>query len=169
MQSISPFITFVAEFPSIPLGIALVILLFYTAFLHHKIYRFTRGKTSSSLEEVMRACVEGITKIEERNELISKHALILEEKVSHAIRNAQTARYKAFDTNSSNQSFSVALVNEKGDGVVISSLHAHDRMSTFAKPIQNYKSTYELTDEEKQTLDDAKNAHKITSQINEED
>ncbi len=117
----------------------------------------------------MRACVEGITKIEERNELISKHALILEEKVSHAIRNAQTARYKAFDTNSSNQSFSVALVNEKGDGVVISSLHAHDRMSTFAKPIQNYKSTYELTDEEKQTLDDAKNAHKVTSQINEED
>jgi hypothetical protein len=117
----------------------------------------------------MRECVDGISKIEERNELISKHALILDEKISHSLRNAQTLRYKAFDTNSSNQSFSIAFVNEKGNGVVISSLHTHDRMSTFAKPIENYKSTYELTEEEKQTLDDAKNAHRATSQVNEED
>ncbi len=169
MQTLSPFLTFIIENPTIPLGTSLILLLLYTAYLHHKIYRFTRGKTSSSLEEEIRSCVDGITKIEERNELISKHALILEEKVSHSLRNTQTVRYKAFDTNSSNQSFSIAFVNERGNGVVVSSLHAHDRMSTFAKPVQNYKSTYELTDEEKQTLDDARNAHRATSQVNEED
>lgn len=169
MQSLSPFITYVAEFPGIPLGVALAILLLYTAYLHHKMYRFTRGRSSASLEDIMKACVDGVAKIEERNELISRHALILEERMSHAIRNAQTVRYKAFDTNSSNQSFSVALVNEKGNGVVISSLHAHDRMSTFAKPIENYKSTYELTEEELQTLEEARSAHKATSRVSDDD
>jgi hypothetical protein len=109
----------------------------------------------------MKNCVDSVAKIEERNEFISKHALTLEEKVSHALRNAQTMRYKAFDANGSNQSFSIALVNEKGNGVVISSLHSRDRMSTFAKPVENYASSYELTEEEQGVLEEAKKAHKI--------
>jgi hypothetical protein len=162
MSSLPPFITFILTYPTIPIGIAWVITLFYTVYLHHKIHRFTRGQTGSSLEVLMKACVEGISKIEERNELISKHALTLDERVSHAIRNAQTIRYKAYDQNGSNQSFSVALVNEKGNGVVISSLHSHDRMSTFAKPIENYTSTYDLTEEELAVIAGAKSSHKVS-------
>lgn len=169
MQSLYPIFTFIAEFPVIPLGGSLVLLLIYTAYLHHKIYRFTKGQTALSLEEVIRSCVDGVSKIEERNELISKHALLLEERVSHALRNAHTIRYKAFETNSSNQSFSIALINERGNGVVISSLHAHDRINTFAKPIENYGSQYELTDEEKNAIDEAKAAHKATSRVKEEE
>jgi Protein of unknown function (DUF4446) len=169
MQSLSPFLNFITEYPSIPLGIAVLLLLTYTAHLHHKIYRFTRGQTSLSLEELMKACVDGVAKIEERNELISKHALLLDEKITHAIRNVETTRYKAFETNGSNQSFSIALVNEKGNGVIISTLHAHDRVSTFAKPIENYGSTYELTEEELSVLREAKSKHKLTSKINEEE
>ncbi len=113
----------------------------------------------------MQNCVDGIAKIEERNKVISKHALTLDERVSHAIRNAQTIRYKAFDANGSNQSFSIALVNEKGNGVVISSLHSRDRMSTFAKPIEKYVSSYDLTEEELSVLEDAKLSHKSTSEV----
>jgi hypothetical protein len=105
-------------------------------------------------------CITNAEAIEKRNELISKHAELLDEKISHSLRNAQTIRYKAFDANGSNQSFSVALINEKGNGVVLSSLHAHDRMSTFAKPLENYESTYELTEEELAVIDDARAAHK---------
>lgn len=154
-------IQFILAFPLIPLAFAFSILLFYTAYLHHKIYRFTRGQNALSLESLMKSCVESVAKIEEKNEVISKHALTLDEKMSNALRNAQTIRYKAFDANGSNQSFSIALVNEKGHGVVISSLHSRDRMSTFAKPITNYTSTYDLTEEELAVLKDAKKEHKI--------
>ena len=44
--------------------------------------------------------------------------------------------------------------------MVISSLHVRDRMSTFAKPIENYESTHELTEEELAVIDDARAAHK---------
>lgn len=48
------------------------------------------------------------------------------------------------------------MLNEDGDGVVISSLYSRERMSIFAKPIKNGKSEYELTDEEKKSLAKAK-------------
>jgi len=86
--------------------------------------------------------------------------LSLDTRVSFALRNAQTIRYKAFETGGSSQSFSIALLNEKGFGVVITSLHARDRINTFAKPIEKYTSTYDLTDEEKSVINDAKTAHK---------
>ena len=44
------------------------------------------------------------------------------------------------------------MLNEDGDGVVLSSLYARDRMSVFAKPIKNNKSEYELSNEEKEVL-----------------
>lgn len=153
-------ISYIIAHPALPLAIGLVITLCYAFYLDHKIVVLTRGVSGASLEEIIRRCVENAAKIEERNELISKHALVLEERVSHALRNAQTIRYKAFDTNGSNQSFSIALINEKGSGVVISSLHSRDRMSTFAKPIDSYTSTYDLTEEELAVIDDARAAHK---------
>ncbi len=138
----------------------------YVFYLDHKIVVLTRGESGSSLEDVIRTCLESVTEIEKRNELMTHHARTLEEKVSHALRNAQTIRYKAFDQNGSNQSFSIALVNEKGGGVVISSLHSHDRTSMFAKPVDNYTSTYELTEEELHVLEESKKEHKKSVTIN---
>ncbi|MEN9881417.1 MAG: hypothetical protein RLZZ308_600 [Candidatus Parcubacteria bacterium] len=163
MSTLSSVISILSTFPVIPLTAAIVVLLGYTFFLHYKILRFTKGGTGASLEEVIRKCVDGVAKIEERNELISRHALALDDRLSHALRNAQTIRYKAFETNGSNQSFSIALINEHGNGVVISTLHSYDRMSTFAKPVESYGSKYELTDEEIHVIQEAKEEHKKVS------
>lgn len=152
--------TFISNNPLLPFTFVFCFFLFYLAFLHYKLHVFTRGQNASSLETLMNECISGIAKIEERNELISKHALSLDMRVSHALRNVQTIRYKAFETNGSNQSFSIAFLNEKGTGVVITSLHAHDRISTFAKPIEKYESIYDLTEEEISVINDAKIAHK---------
>lgn len=160
MSFLSPISNFITTYPIIPFTIAFCFFLFYLAYLHYKLHIFTRGQGAISLESLMKECVEGIAKMEERNELISKHALSLDTRVSHAIRNAQMIRYKAFETNGSNQSFSIALLNEKGSGVVITSLHAHDRISTFAKPIEKYASSYDLTEEEMAVINEAKTAHK---------
>lgn len=162
-MNISSLISTVFAFPTIPLAFALMVLLLYVIYLHHKIHRFTRGETGNSLESIIKKCVDAVSEIEKRNELISQHALSLDSRVSHALRNAQMMRYKAFEVNGSNQSFSIALVNEKGNGVVITSLHARDRINTFAKPIENYSSTYELTDEEREVVEGTKKEHKLSN------
>lgn len=137
-----------------------IITLIYTTSLHIKIKKFTKGKDAKSLESLISECVSGINEIQKRNEVIAEHALQLDERISNAIRNIQTIRYKAFEINGSNQSFSIALLNEKGNGVIISSLHHNDRVSTFAKPVEKYESTYDLTDEEKEVLKKSKDEHK---------
>ena len=50
----------------------------------------------------------------------------------------------------------MAFLNDEGDGVIMSSLYARDRMSIFAKPIKKGKSEFELSAEEKEVLDKAK-------------
>ena len=150
---------FIIEYPSIPLACALVIVLIYTIYLHYRLRMLTRGNGSMSLESTIHTALTHAKEIQEENKLIREHAISLDKRVSHALRNAQTIRYKAFEVGGSNQSFSIALLNEKGHGVVVTSLHARDRISTFAKPIENYISTYELTEEEMQVVEDAKEAH----------
>ena len=160
MSFVSSSLTAITSIPSLPLLFAIIALLLYTFYLHRKIINFTRGETGASLEEVIKQCVESVKEIERRNEVISEHALSLNTRVSHALRNAQTLRYKAFEVNGSNQSFSIALLNEHGNGVVITSLHARDRISTFAKPVEKYASSYDLTEEEKHVIEESKKSHK---------
>lgn len=159
-MNLSAIISYITTYPSIPLAIALGIILAYVIHLHRKIHHFTKGETGASLESLIKNCIDSVKDIEDRNELISKHALSLDTRLSHALRNVHMMRYKAFEQNGSNQSFSLALVNEKGNGVIISTLHSHDRVSTFAKPIEKYTSTYELTDEEKEVLNKSKDEHR---------
>jgi hypothetical protein len=147
-------------YPSIPLSVALVIVLFYVIYLHHKLSRFMRGENGKSLEGTIRTYLDHVDDLKKHDELISEHALKLDRRLSQAIRNVSTMRFKAFDQNASNQSFAIALVNELGDGVILSSLHHRDHVSVFAKPVAKYESTHDLTEEELGVLEEAKVAHR---------
>ncbi len=140
--------------------VAVLFLLIVVLFLYHKIYIFTRGKNGKSLESTVRAYLDKVDELKKHDEIIAKHAFDLDNRLAQCIRNVSTVRYKAFDQNSSNQSFAIALVNEKGDGVLLSSLHHRDRVSIFAKPLVKYTSTYDLTEEELSVLEESKKAHK---------
>jgi hypothetical protein len=151
---------FVISHISLLLGVALAIVTIYTLYLDHKIVVLTRGENGNSLEAIIKKTFEGVKKNEEENKVIINHASTLTTKLSHAVRNIEIVRYKAFDAGGSNQSFSIALLNERGHGVILTSLHLRDRINTFAKPVQNYTSEHELTEEEESVLTDAKVAHK---------
>jgi hypothetical protein len=48
-----------------------------------------------------------------------------------------------------------AIVDDHGDGVILSSLYSRERVSIFAKPIIKGKPQYDLTEEEQKVLDEA--------------
>ncbi len=140
--------------------VLIISLYAYIIFIHKKILNFTKGSKAESFEDIIKEILKSANEIKKSNEDIENHACSLDTKIENSIRNIQTLRYKAFDTNGSNQSFSTALLNEKGNGVIITSLHHHDSVRTFAKPIEKYKSIYDLTDEEKEVLEKSKKEHK---------
>lgn len=154
------FLSLIFTNPTIPLFVALGILAIYTFYLDHRISVLTKGKNGATLEDTIKECIDGVKKVEEKNELISKHALGLEERLRSSVRNAGALRYKAFESGGSNQSFSLALLDEKGDGVILSALHHRDRVSLYAKPTTNFNSEFELTEEENYILEETKSKNK---------
>ncbi len=79
---------------------------------------------------------------------------VMNTKISRSAQSIETVRFNPFKGTGSggNQSFATAILNENGDGVILSSLYSSDRVSIFAKPILKLESTYELTEEEIQAL-----------------
>lgn len=153
-------VEYILAYPVIPLSAALVLLLIYVAYLHIKISRFVRGENGKSLESTIRTYLDHVDNLRKHDEMLAEHALKLDKKISQAVRNVSTVRFKAFDQNASNQSFAIALVNELGNGVILSSLHHRDHVSVFAKPVAKYASQHDLSEEELAVLEEAKLAHK---------
>lgn len=61
-------------------------------------------------------------------------------------------RYNAFSEHGSDLSFSVALLNDNMDGLVLTGLHNRDSSYVYAKPISNGQSTYNLSPEELEAI-----------------
>jgi hypothetical protein len=70
------------------------------------------------------------------------------EQARYHIQRVSMVRYNAFPDTGSDQSFSVALLDANGNGLVLSSLYGRTETRTYAKPVQGGKSTYPLSDEE---------------------
>jgi hypothetical protein len=83
---------------------------------------------------------------------------IVEERLKKSIRGVETVRFNPFKGtgDGGNQSFATALIDEEGNGVVISSIFARDRTSIFSKPIYKYVSSHELSEEELEAITKAK-------------
>lgn len=72
--------------------------------------------------------------------------------VRQSLRNVAVVRYDAFGDMGGRLSFSAAIVDDLGDGIVISSIHARSESRTYAKGIVGGRSSLTLTPEEQQAL-----------------
>ncbi|MDQ5962684.1 MAG: hypothetical protein QG653_491 [Patescibacteria group bacterium] len=157
MQAILPYLS--SPYITVSLFFVVILVLIANVALTLRLRKLFKGQSAESLEPLINEALQRIKELEQHDEMLGDHALKLDERLTHAVRNVSTVRYKAFESGTSNQSFSVAFVNEQGNGIIISSLHHRDRVTTYAKPIANYKSEYDLSDEEKQVLEESKKAH----------
>jgi hypothetical protein len=135
-------------------GIVVLILL-WILMIEIRLNKIFAGTKARNLEEMIVIVGKKINQIEEKEIEIDKHLIKVDERLNKSIRNIETIRFNPFIDAGSNQSFAIALMNDEGNGVVMSSLYARDRMSIFAKPITKGKSEFELSSEEKEVLDKA--------------
>lgn len=160
MQALLTTISNFSPYITLGLFVAAIISLFVSLTLSVKLSKFMKGENGASLEPIIRTYINEIESLKSHDELLSKHAISLESRLQNAVQSVSMLRFKAFESGSSNQSFAIALLNEHGDGVVVSSIHHREHISFFAKKISKYKSEHELTEEEEQVVYDSKEAHK---------
>ncbi|MFL6287686.1 MAG: DUF4446 family protein [Actinomycetes bacterium] len=82
--------------------------------------------------------------------------------LSDAIRHVAVVRYDAFNDMGGRMSFSAALLDDVGDGVVISSINGRSETRTYAKGVKAGASDAELSPEEIQAIGFAQASHSRT-------
>lgn len=69
-----------------------------------------------------------------------------------ALQKFNVVRYDAFDDMGGRLSFSAALLDDHGDGVVLTSINGRTETRTYAKDIVNLASEHNLSDEEREAI-----------------
>lgn len=138
------------------IGAFIVILIAWIIRLELRLRRILRGKDARTLEDT----IAHLGKLADEHRAQITHAKqeisSLDAKLKKSIRGISTIRFNPFRDAGGNQSFVTALLTEEGDGVVLSALHARERVSVFAKPIRGYTSSFELSHEEREALEAAR-------------
>lgn len=137
-------------------GVAILFGTIWIFVTEKRLKRFFLGKKAKDLEDTIILLENEITKLKNAKNNIEKEISEINLKLRKSIRGLETIRFNPFPDQGSNQSFAVGMLNEEGDGLVMSSLYSRERMSIFAKPIKGGQSSYELSTEEKEALLKAK-------------
>lgn len=136
----------------IVLLVLFVILIIWIIRLEWRLKKLFRGKKAGDLEGIIHLIGDEIKNLDEARLRAEKITRQLDQRLKRSLKGAEVMRFNPFSNSGSNQSFSIALVDEEGNGLVLTSLYARDNVSVYAKPIKNYNSEYELSHEEKEVI-----------------
>jgi uncharacterized protein YlxW (UPF0749 family) len=133
-----------------------IIIIFWTYKTETRLKKLFLGKKAKDLEDLIVSLSAEIKDLQIQKNKIQTEVNNLYNKTKKSIRGLETIRFNPFPDQGGNQSFAIGMLDEEGNGLVLSSLYSRERMSVFAKPIKNGKSEHELTEEEKEVLNKAK-------------
>ena len=147
----------------IAVAVVLFLLIVWNIFLHlrflqtkKKLKAFFNGKKASDLEGVLFEEIKRLKKTESDIKELFESLEFTEKMAGQSIQKVGVVRFNPFKETGGNQSFSIALLDSKDNGLVISSLFTRQGTRIYAKPIKNNKSTYQLSKEELEALKKAK-------------
>jgi len=138
------------------LGGSIAILALWLVALYRRVGRFMKGSAGASFEGMLNRIVSEEEAIKDFTRTLAERTSVLEEKARQYAGNIGVVRFNAFGDTGGNQSFVTAFLNEKGTGVLISGISGRDRMSVYAKPVEQFSSTYDLSPEEKDAIQKAR-------------
>ncbi|MEX2052529.1 MAG: DUF4446 family protein [Candidatus Paceibacterota bacterium] len=137
-------------------GLIMLVGILWAFNTEKRLKRFFLGKKAKDLEDTILHLENQIARLEKWSKDADGELSTINNKLKKSVRGIATMRFNPFTDQGSNQSFAIGMLDEEGDGVVLSSLYSRERMSVFAKPVKGGKSEYDLTREEKEVLVKAK-------------
>jgi len=126
--------------------------------LEYKLKKFLRKTGADHIEGAIGIIDTDVTDLKKFRTELENYLQTVEDRLKRSTQGVHTVRFNPFKGTGSggNQSFATALLNEHGDGVIISSLYSRDHVSVYSKPLTAYDSEFELTTEEKIALNEAR-------------
>jgi hypothetical protein len=111
-----------------------------------------RDADGTSLHGLLAGNASALERAQERmSDIEAMHGLI-DRRTQRSLQHIGMVRFNPFEDTGSDQSFAIALLDDRRDGVVISSLHGRANTRIFAKPVADGTSPHNLSDEEAQAI-----------------
>lgn len=118
--------------------------------------RLVEGSSATTLEGILFEHIDEVKDVTEQITEIKKYCENLEDRLQFCLQRVSIIRYNAFSDMGSDLSFSIALLDDRLNGFIITSIYGRDDSKIYGKPIVKGESTYPLSVEEMQVLDRAK-------------
>ena len=83
---------------------------------------------------------------------LRKEVAALRKEAGGALRHLAVVRYDAFEEMGGRLSWSLALLDDGGDGVVLTSIRGRNEARTYAKSVTSWRSDQELSPEETEAI-----------------
>lgn len=138
----------------IPTAIA-VFLFFRVNILKKRVDTLSQGVKDEDLISIVKRYVKTLEAADSDVKAMNKEFEQIRRDTETFFRKVGLVRYQAFKDTGGDQSFSLALLNEVNDGILITSLFGRDFSKIYAKRVEAGTSQHKLTDEEQQALNHA--------------
>jgi len=112
----------------------------------------TQGSDEQSLEAVLGSHLDRVRQVVKDVDTVAARAAVIERDLQGTFGRIGLVRFNPFEDTGGNQSFALALLDGRGDGFVVSSLHARAGTRVYAKAISSGTSEAALSDEESEAL-----------------
>ena len=124
--------------------------------LKQKLAVFFAGKDAADLEKILIDQLHETKELDHEIQELFEISNRLRELGLKSIHKTSVLRFNPFKETGGNQSFSVALLDGKNSGVVLSSLHTREGTRVYAKPvIAGDADGFPFTEEEKTAINQA--------------
>ena len=155
INSVHIYITMALVILVIILIIIVLVLLKATSNVENKYRKFMRGVNNKNLEELVVSYLDKVDEVKKQSDFMKVEYGDMDKRTKACLQKLSMIRYRAFDNVGSDLSYSIALLNDDNDGVVLTSIYGRNESTTYAKPIDKGISRYELSQEEKKVLEQA--------------
>jgi hypothetical protein len=108
------------------------------------------------LDDALRGVLDGqskrIDRLEQAVRTLNKTDKQQQELIEGSVRHVTLLRYDAFEDVGGRLSFSLAMLDDHGTGVVLTSINGRQETRVYAKPITDGHSSYNLSSEEEEAI-----------------
>lgn len=157
INSFIPFILIAMAVIIVLLFIVVIILFKAVGNVENKYRKLMRGANGKNIEQMLNARIEDIDNANLNSESALKAIDNLNEKMKGCVQKVSIIRYKAFEDIGSDLSFSIAMLDDNNDGIILTGIYGRQESTTYAKPIDKGISRYDLSEEEIAVLNEASN------------
>jgi len=134
------------------LAIWLAILQRSAAQLRDRLRRILSDTGTAGLDEILAGQAKRTDDLASRVDATAALARELEASTRLALRRVGVVRFNPFQDSGGDQSLAIALLDQGGTGLIISSLHGRAETRIFAKQVTEGRSKHSLSDEEQQAI-----------------